>query len=78
MVFELTDELVNSIISALENQDKKFMVDAASNSLVEKTEDIICDEENYYELPLWNSADGFSLMGQFANNLHSPDRKSVV
>ncbi|MGN0730472.1 MAG: GNAT family N-acetyltransferase [Treponema sp.] len=72
MVFELTDELVNSIISALENQDKKFMVDAASNSLAEKTEDIICDEENYYELPLWNSADGFSLMEQFANNLHSP------
>ena len=24
MVFELTDELVNSIISALENQDKKL------------------------------------------------------
>ena len=57
MVFELTDELVNSIISALENQDKKFMVDAASNSLAEKAEDIIGDvvsgikTDNYVAIP---------------------------
>ena len=35
MVFELTDELVDSIISALENQEQQFAVDASSGRLVE-------------------------------------------
>ena len=42
MVFELTDELVDSIISALENQEQQFAVDASSGRLVE-IKDIECD-----------------------------------
>lgn len=72
MIFELTGELTDAIISALENQEKRFIVDAGSNSLVEKTDTSVCDEEKYYELPKWDSADGFSLMEAFTNNLHSP------
>lgn len=71
MTFELTDELVDCIISALENQDQHFVVDASSGVLIEK-KDIECDEELYYEIPSWGSADGFSLMEQFVNSLHSP------
>ncbi|MCQ2610606.1 MAG: GNAT family N-acetyltransferase [Treponema sp.] len=69
MTFELTDELLNSIISALENQDQKFVVDAGQGILVEQEE---ADEENFYALPEWTSADGFSMRQQFAEELHSP------
>lgn len=71
MTFELTDELVDSIISALENQDQQFAVDASSCLLVNKNE-VECDEESFYELPEWSSADGFSLMEKFVNDLRSP------
>ena len=71
MVFELTDELVDSIISALENQEQQFAVDASSGRLVE-IKDIECDEDSFYMIPTWSSADGFNLMEQFVNSLHSP------
>ena len=72
MTFELTDELTDLIIGALENQEKKFAVDAESGLLIEKKDDVVCDEENYYELPVWDSKDGFDLMEKFVNELHSP------
>ena len=72
MTFELTDELADSIISALENQEKRFVVDSKSGLLAEKTQDFVCDEENFYELPSWDSKDGFDLMEGFVNELHSP------
>lgn len=72
MTFELTEELIDLIISALENQEQKFLVNAESNLLVEKTDVIVSDEENYYELPEWDSSNGFSLMETFVNSLHSP------
>lgn len=78
MVFELNDALKNAIVNAMENQEKKFLVDAAQSVLVER--DSVCgalpngeaDEDRYYELPDWDSADGFSLMEEFVNDLHSP------
>ena len=72
MTFELTDELVDSIISALDNQEKKFVIDAENNSLVQINDEIACDEEAFYEIPSWTSKDGFSLMERFVNELHSP------
>lgn len=72
MTFELTDKLITLIVSALENQEQKFIVDAKSNLLVEKTVDVDSDEDLFYELPEWNSSSGFSLMEEFVNNLHSP------
>lgn len=68
MTFNLTDELLDSIISAMENQDTVFVVDAANNQLVEHS----CDEEKYYSLPDWKPADGFSIREVFVNQLHAP------
>ena len=51
MTFELTDKLITLIVSALENQEQKFIVDAKSNLLVEKTVDVDSDEDLFYELP---------------------------
>lgn len=71
MIFELTDALVDSIISALENQEQQFAVDASSGSLVD-IENVEVDEDSYYMIPSWSSADGFNLMEQFVDSLHSP------
>ena len=72
MTMTLTDVLVNQIQSALDNQEKKFLVDAEQNSLVEKNNGLTGDEEKYYDLPEWDSADGFKLREDFVNNLNSP------
>ncbi|MBR5966731.1 MAG: GNAT family N-acetyltransferase [Treponema sp.] len=72
MVFELTDALGEAISKALENQDKKFLVDAKISALVEEGQNVCPDGDRFYELPPWDSADGFSLMEDFVNGLHSP------
>ena len=65
MTFSLTCELIDEIISAMENQEKKFAVDSSKNKLVEISSDFLhnfsVDEENFYCLPEWRPADGFSL-----------------
>lgn len=72
MFFDLTDSLRDAICKALENQDKKFLVDAVRCALVEESDSVFDDEENFYALPEWTSADGFSLMEEFTGGLHSP------
>ena len=72
MVFELTAALADAISKALENQDKKFLVDSQGLELVEERAAVCQDDDRYYELPPWDSADGFSLMEEFVNGLHSP------
>ncbi len=72
MFFELNDVLKNAIVNALENQEKKFFVDAQDGNLVECDGSFSSDEGRFYELPEWDSASGFSLMEEFVNDLHSP------
>ena len=73
MHFELTESLKNDIISAMENQDVEYSVSAADSQLVISDSDgNMPDEEYFYKLPEWDSADGFALREDFVNNLHSP------
>ena len=73
MYFELTEELTDDIISAMENQDVEYVVSAEESQLVISDSDgHVPDEEKYYSLPEWGSADGFKLREDFVNNLHSP------
>ena len=72
MTFTLTESLLDEIITALENQEQQFLVDAAQNKLVEKTDGLKGDDEFFYELPEWNSASGFKLREDFVSNLNSP------
>jgi predicted GNAT family N-acyltransferase len=72
MVFTLTDSLVQEIINALENQEKKFLVDAKNSSLIEKDISIKVDNDLYYEIPNWTSANGFSLREAFVSKVYSP------
>ena len=73
MFFELTDALTDGIISAMENQDVEYVVSAEDVQLVISDSDGHApDEEKYYKLPEWGSADGFKLREDFVKNLHSP------
>ncbi len=72
MTFTLNDSLLNKIQSALENQEQKFVLDAAQGILVQKTNQLEGDNENFYELPEWDSAAGFALRESFVNNLKAP------
>ena len=69
MTFELTEKLTDSIISAMDNQEKIFVVNAAAGQLVEEMQ---ADEENFYSLPEWGSAEGFAMREEFVSALHSP------
>ena len=72
MTFALTESLLNEIQTALENQEQQFLVDAAQNNLVEKTDGLKGDDDFFYELPEWDSAAGFKLREDFVSNLNSP------
>ena len=73
MNFELTDLLIDDIISAMENQDVEYAVDAKECQLVISDSDgHLPDDERYYILPEWGPSDGFELRESFVNNLHSP------
>ena len=72
MVFNLTDELSDLIMSSMENQNERFLVDARSNSLIEVDSSVKPDGNLYYVLPEWTSAAGFELRKEFVDRLYSP------
>ncbi len=73
MQFKLTDSLTDEIISAMENQDVEYAVDAVEGQLVISDSDgHVPDDERYYILPEWGPSDGFELREDFVNNLHAP------
>lgn len=74
MTFALSDELLDSIISAMENQEQVFVVYAENGALValNEFEEITPDEETFYSLPEWGPADGFAMREEFVNDLHNP------
>ena len=78
MTFTLTDSVIEQIISAMENQEKTFLLYADSLSLVEKTDPVKADDNLYYELPEWNAADGFELREAFVEQLHIPAVKKEL
>lgn len=75
MIFTLTDRLLSDIIQAMENQEKVFVVNAASSQLVEE---IQSDEENFYKLPEWTPSDGFKMRQDFVDALHAPIAKEEL
>ena len=71
MIFQLTADLEDKILHALEDQGQEFLVESESSSLVPACS-VVADEDNYYSLPRWDSSDGFSLRENFVNELNSP------
>ena len=73
MTFELTVKLTDEILKALENQEEEFLIDAKNGCLIKKNQNgFTADEENYYKIPEWTSAEGYKIRDEFTQNLHSP------
>lgn len=72
MITELTSELTDEIIYAMENQSGVFFFDALDGVILTESEVISFDENRYYRLPVWNSASGFRMMEHFVATLRNP------
>ena len=74
MTFRLTDILIDQILFYMENQGETALVSARDGKIVPVVDDEPeLDDENYYSLPDWTSADGFELMENFTAGLHNPN-----
>lgn len=81
MRFDLTPEIVDQVIFAMENQETPFVFDSDSGTVVAVPDsDSVTDGEpdgelvagRYVEIPEWSSADGFQLMERFVATLRNP------
>jgi GNAT superfamily N-acetyltransferase len=78
MQFELTPELADRIIFAMEDQNEDFILDTETGDLlsVEEMEELEAEAEDdpdrFVSLPDWTPAHGFRLMERFAEELRNP------
>lgn len=80
MEFELTPEITEDIIFAMEDQTTHYLFDSVecvSVSLAEREEDGEVDsgnedDERYYSIPVWDSISGYKTMDHFVSQLRNP------
>jgi len=73
MEFELTPELVDQIIFAMENQSSAFYLDSHDLQILPLSDKgDVPDEDHCYKLPGWSSVEGFQVMEQFVGTLRNP------
>ncbi len=70
MEFALTDELIDQIIFAMEDQQHKILVNRHSGDLVHSEE--VEDPEQFTSIPEWRPIDGYNLMEKFITKLRNP------
>jgi GNAT superfamily N-acetyltransferase len=69
--FELTGELIEQVIFAMENQKEKFFLDSTVPSIV-PAEEAGNRTGRFVPLPDWEPSDGYRLMEQFVLSLRNP------
>jgi GNAT superfamily N-acetyltransferase len=71
-VFELSEKVVEQIVFAMEDQERKFVVDL-------ETGDVVPFEghggEGYATPPIWSSREGFKLMEDFLASVRQPSAR---
>lgn len=75
MKFDLTDEIVNCIVFAMEDQGNEYFFDSVDvkTVLVSSIETVQTQEDDrFYSIPTWNSIKGFKLMERFITLLRNP------
>ncbi|MFI3257618.1 MAG: UPF0158 family protein [Spirochaetales bacterium] len=75
MQFELTDDVINQIIFSMEDQSEQPVFDSVEKKTIEKRSLTSIDTDRYYDIPVWNSVDGFRVMEHFVCTLNSPIAK---
>ncbi|GAB6090189.1 GNAT family N-acetyltransferase [Spirochaeta dissipatitropha] len=74
MQFDLTPELIDQILFAMENQEVEFIVEADTSLVVpfdQLSEDNF-EPNRHYSIPEWGPNDGFRTMEAFCAQLHNP------
>lgn len=73
MEFELTPEILDEIVFAMEDQSGVFLFDAGENRCRAADGSEEGDgESRYYPVPDWDSVSGFRLMERFVSRLRNP------
>ncbi len=72
MEFDLTPEITDEIIFAMEDQTGHFLYDSAECRCVSVREESDEDDDRYFAIPVWDSVSGFRMMDRFAAQLRNP------
>ncbi|HKL86312.1 MAG TPA: GNAT family N-acetyltransferase [Treponemataceae bacterium] len=77
MEFDLTPEIVDEIIFAMEDQSGHFLYDSVECRCVSSRDngpitDNDEDDDRFYAIPVWDSVSGFRMMDRFAAQLRNP------
>lgn len=78
MEFELTPEVIDEVIFAMEDQTGHFLYDSVECRCVSSRENgIESEDENegddrFYAIPVWDSVSGFRMMDRFTSQLRNP------
>lgn len=84
MTFELSDTIIDDILFSMEDQGSEWFFDSKNKTVAsrEMVEEVGLEgdfnEDDFYELPSWNSDDGFELMESFTANLHTPAARAEL
>jgi ribosomal protein S18 acetylase RimI-like enzyme len=81
MQFELDETLIDSLLFFMEDQSDKFVIDAQETAVISISkidESKNDDEKRFFDLPEWDSSDGFKLMELFAVSLKNPLIKKAL
>lgn len=73
-MFSLTEEFIDQLIFAMEDQDQRFLIDFNTGGIVSSNEDL----PDYLEIPLWRQIEGFRLMEKFVSKLRNPLHRELL
>ena len=71
MDFDLSNELIDQIIFAMEDQQQKFVISGSSGELF-RSDEVPDNTRTCFDLPDWQPIDGFNLMEKFVSHLRNP------
>lgn len=73
----LTRELVDQVVFGMENQERRYWLDAQEASVIpDEAREEQSAEGRYIAVPEWRSVDGYNLMEQFVGTLNNPIYRS--
>jgi hypothetical protein len=80
MFFDLSEELIDQILFAMEDQNAEYVVDSQTGELtpIDEIDDDAEDAEQYYDLPVWESVNGFQVMERFVSAVRNPEAKESL
>ncbi len=73
-MFPLTDQFIDQLIFAMEDQEHRFIVDFNTGDILSSDDDL----PDYLEIPLWRQIEGFSLMEKFVSKLRNPLHRELL